>query len=90
MGRAYPEIQMVTFTMHGIAATPMVLTDDKGNRVLLETIDNRWTERLARTATVDMGGSALVALYPMSGAAAKTGRGTRHAFRRRRSRPHPA
>ncbi len=71
MGRAYPEIQMVTFTMHGIAATPMVLTDDKGNLVLLETIDNRWTERLARTATVDMGGSALVALYPMSGAAAK-------------------
>ena len=71
MGRAYPEIQMVTFTMHGIAATPMVLADDKGNVAVLETIDNRWTERLARSVTVEMGGSALVALYPMSGAQAK-------------------
>lgn len=71
MGRAFPEIQMVTFTMHGIAATPMVLADDKGNSILLETIDNRWTERLARTATIEMGGSALIALYPMTGALAK-------------------
>ena len=31
MGRAYPEIQMVTFTMHGVSATPMVVVDDKGN-----------------------------------------------------------
>jgi DUF917 family protein len=28
MGRAYPEIQMVTFTMHGVSATPMVVVDD--------------------------------------------------------------
>ena len=45
MGRAYPELQMVTFTMHGVSATPMVIVDDKGNSVLLECIDNRWTER---------------------------------------------
>lgn len=25
MGRAYPELQMVTFSMHGVSATPMVL-----------------------------------------------------------------
>lgn len=71
MGRAFPELQMVTFTLDGIAATPMALADDKGNSVLFETISNRWTERLARSATVDMGGAALVAFYPMSGAAAK-------------------
>ena len=71
MGRAFPELQMVTFTMDGIAATPMALADDKGNAVLFETISNRWTERLARSATVDMGGAALVAFYPMSGAQAK-------------------
>jgi DUF917 family protein len=71
MGRAYPELQMVTFTLHGVAATPMVLADDKGNSVVLETIDNKWTERLARSCTVDMGGSALLAFYPMSGAVAK-------------------
>jgi DUF917 family protein len=71
MGRAYPELQMVTFTMHGVSATPMVIVDDKGNSVLLECIDNRWTERLARSATIEMGGSVLITLYPMSGAVAK-------------------
>jgi DUF917 family protein len=71
MGRAFPELQMVTFTMHGVSATPMTIVDDKGNSVLLETIDNRWTERLARSATVDMGGSAMIASYAMSGATAK-------------------
>jgi len=78
MGRAFPELQMTTFGMHGVSATPMVLGDDKGNSVVLETIDNHWTERLARSATVDMGGSALLAFYPMTGAVAKraTVRGT--------------
>ena len=71
MGRAYPELQMVTFTMHGVSATPMVIVDDKGNAILLECIDNRWTEKLARSATIEMGGSVLITLYPMSGAAAK-------------------
>lgn len=78
MGRAYPELQMVTFTMHGVSATPMVICDDKGNSILLECIDNKWTERLARTAAIEMGGSILIALYPMTGAVAKkaTVRGT--------------
>ena len=71
MGRAYPELQMVTFTLHGVSATPMVLCDDKGNSLVLNTVSNAWTERLARAATVEMGGSALLAFYPMSGAVAK-------------------
>ncbi len=71
MGRAYPELQMVTFTMHGVSATPMVLCDDKGNSIVLDTVDNAWTERLARSATVEMGGSALLAFYAMDGATAK-------------------
>ena len=71
MGRAYPELQMVTFGMHGVSATPMVLCDDKGNSLVLDTVSNRWTERLARAATVEMGGSALIAFYSMTGAVAK-------------------
>ena len=67
MGRAFPEIQMVTPTLYGVSATPMVLADEKGNTVLLETIDNRWTETFARTVTVDMGCSAMIALYSLSG-----------------------
>jgi DUF917 family protein len=71
MGRAYPELQMVTFTLHGVSATPMVLCDDKGNSLVLDTVSNAWTERLARAATIEMGGSALLAFYPMDGKTAK-------------------
>src|SRR5262249_43203186 len=53
------------------SATPMTIADEKGNRVLLETPDNFWTERLARTATIQMGCSACIALYAMQGATAK-------------------
>ncbi|QDY70548.1 DUF917 domain-containing protein [Qingshengfaniella alkalisoli] len=73
MGRAFPELQMVSFTMHDVSATPMVLADDKGNSSVLNAISNLWTERLARAQTVEMGGAALVALYPMSGAEMKRG-----------------
>lgn len=78
MGRAFPELQMVALTIHGIAASPMVIADDKGNSSVLNTISNQWTERLARVQVAQMGGAALVALYPMSGAQLKQGllRGT--------------
>lgn len=65
IGRAFPEVQMTSFTIHGVRATPMSLVDDKGNVVTIETVDNEWTERLARAATVQMGGSAMIAIYPM-------------------------
>lgn len=71
MGRAFPELQMVTQTLHGISATPMTMADEKGNAAVINTINNRWTERLARSITVDMGGSALVTLYSMTGKQAK-------------------
>lgn len=71
MGRAFPEIQMCLPTIYGIAATPMALADEKGNSAILETVDNRWTERLSRSLTIDMGCTALIALYPLSGAQAR-------------------
>lgn len=71
MGRAFPELQMVTFTIGGINACPMALTDEKGNNVVFNAIDNKWTEELARAVTMSCGGSVSVALYPMSGAQLK-------------------
>ena len=68
MGRAFPELQMVLPTLAGIEATPMSIVDEKGNRGVFDTIDNPWAERLARSATVDMGCSAIVSLYAMTGA----------------------
>ena len=52
MGRAFPEIQMVIPTLHGVTATPMAVADEKGNHVLLETPDNVWTERISRAVTI--------------------------------------
>lgn len=67
MGRAFPELQMVTYHLGGVSATPMVINDEKGNSLLLETIDNVWTEKLARNATVVMGGSVMITIYPILG-----------------------
>lgn len=66
MGRAFPELQMVTFTLGGISATPMAMVDEKGNGCNYETISNVWTEKLARAITIEMGGCAMCSLYPVS------------------------
>ncbi len=71
MGRAFPEVQMCTPTIYGISATPMALADEKGNTAVIETIDNRWTERISRSITIEFGCTALIALYPMTGAQAR-------------------
>ncbi len=67
MGRAFPELQMVTFTIGGVSATPMALTDEKGNSAIFNTITNKWTEELARAVTMSCGGSVTVSLYIMEG-----------------------
>ncbi len=67
MGRAFPELQMVSFTIHGIKATPMSMADEKGNSLMFDTIDNLWTEKIARVATIKMGGTAWIALYSCLG-----------------------
>ncbi|MAS32911.1 MAG: hypothetical protein CL610_02815 [Anaerolineaceae bacterium] len=63
MGRAFPEIQMVTHTIYGISSTPFSMADERGNIVILETINNRWTETFARSAAVNMGAMAMIACY---------------------------
>jgi DUF917 family protein len=67
MGRAFPEIQMVTATLYGISATPFAMGDEKGNSAILNTIDNRWTETFSRSITIDMGCTAMIACYATTG-----------------------
>jgi DUF917 family protein len=71
MGRAYPELQMCMPTLYGVTATPMAIADEKGNSAVINTINNKWTETFARTLTVDMGCSAMIGLYSMTGAQVK-------------------
>jgi DUF917 family protein len=73
MGRAFPELQMVTFHLYGVKATPMVMCDERGNTVLLDAIDNYWAEKIARVITVRFGGTAYIAIYAMNGEKYKKG-----------------
>jgi len=72
MGRAFPELQMETFGVYGVRASPMVVAGDHGETVLIDAgADNARVEWLARGCCIRMGGAALIAEYPMSGADAK-------------------
>lgn len=67
MGRAFPEIQLVTLTMYGIQASPFALADERGNQVVLQTIDNFWAERFGRSIAIDFGAICAGVTYPVTG-----------------------
>lgn len=71
MGRAFPELQMVLPTLYGVTASPLAFSDEKGNTGVLQTVDNSWTERIARVACVEMGCSVMISGFSMSGSAAR-------------------
>jgi DUF917 family protein len=66
MGRAYPEGQLVTFTIYGHGAAPMAVADARGNSVVVNSIDNFWAERLGRPAAIQFGAIAGGFGYPIT------------------------
>ncbi len=69
MGRAFPELQMCTFMMEGVPATPAALADYNGYTVIFDrAADPRVLERYARAVTIQMGGAAGYAFPVMTGA----------------------
>lgn len=72
MGRAFPEIQMITYLIYGGSPQPSALADERGNRLVLsEVVDAKWLERITRAATIEMGGHAGLATSVMDGAFCK-------------------
>ncbi len=72
MGRAFPELQMITYLIYGGTPSPSAVADDKGNRVVIdEVVDARWLERIARAVTIEVGGHAGLATAVMDGAHCK-------------------
>lgn len=71
MGRAFPELQMVTWSMYGQSASPIGVADERGNTLLMHAATNKCGEDLCRGATVEMGGNISLACYGMTGAEAK-------------------
>lgn len=67
MGRAFPSVAMVTPTLYGIAAAPMVQVDGQGSALTIEDPSNARVEHFARSITVAMGCSTACAAFPMSG-----------------------
>ena len=69
MGRAFPELQMDTFMIYGLAPAPFVLADAHGNVSIFKRIGSaKQAEAFARSLTIEMGGSAGLVMPIMSGA----------------------
>lgn len=73
MGRAFPELQMDTFSIGGVTSnSPLALADIYGNAVIFHSIDNpARAEDYARALTIRMGGTAALAMPAMNGAQLK-------------------
>lgn len=71
MGRAFPELQMETFSVLGVRGSPMVVTNEYGDSALIQARDDKFMEWLSRGVTIRMGGAAYIAEYSMSGAEVK-------------------
>lgn len=72
MGRAFPELQMDTFSIAGIPSCPAVIASYSGHTVVFDRIDDPKTiERYARVVTIQMGGAAGLAMPMLTGAEVK-------------------
>ena len=72
MGRAFPELQMDTFMIYGVAPSPFALADTQGNIAIFPRIGSaKQAEDFARSLTIEMGGSAALVMPVMSGAELK-------------------
>lgn len=66
MGRAFPEIQLVTLTLYGHRAAPIAIADEHGNVAVIDSVDNHWAERLARPIAIEMGAIAGGVAFPVT------------------------
>ncbi|MFG1706451.1 DUF917 domain-containing protein [Nonomuraea sp. M3C6] len=71
MGRAFPEVQMVSMYVAGLPADLVIMSDIVGNVVTIRPIDGLWSERLARAVCVAAGSHALMADYVLTAAQAR-------------------
>jgi uncharacterized protein len=70
MGRAFPEVPQVAMHLAGISPSPAVMTDERGNLVVFQTISGHWMERLERAAAVEFGGAASSTEFTLTAAQA--------------------
>ncbi|MFI6599366.1 DUF917 domain-containing protein [Nonomuraea sp. NPDC050536] len=66
MGRAFPEVQMVSMYVAGRDPGLVVMADVQGNVATLRPVDGLWSEALARAVCVAMGSTAIMADYVLT------------------------
>jgi DUF917 family protein len=66
MGRTFPSLAQMATGLGGVRATPAILTDGRGNTVVLDAADDASAERLARRIAATMGGVCAVAVACMT------------------------
>jgi len=71
MGRAFPEVFQVTMHLAGIAPSPAVMTDERGNLAVFQAVSGQWMERLERAAAVEFGGAASSTEYTLTAVQAR-------------------
>ncbi len=67
LGRAFPELQMSSCNLKDISPSPAILADAVGNVVVINSKDASDAERFCRNTTVEMGSSAALSIYLMTG-----------------------
>jgi DUF917 family protein len=67
MGRAFPEVQMVSMYVAGLPVNVIVIADVVGNVTVVRPVDGLWAERIARAVAVAAGSHALMVDYVLRG-----------------------
>ncbi|EHK27009.1 uncharacterized protein TRIVIDRAFT_79485 [Trichoderma virens Gv29-8] len=72
MGRAYPTMYHVTFSVYGVSLVPCVLTDARNNvSVVMSTDTPERLETILRTTAIELGLSCAACSTPLSGSIVK-------------------
>ena len=67
MGRAFPHIEMTTFSVYGCTACPAIITDELENYGMFEIPTDRTAEDVFRAFATSLGAMVVGAVYPMTG-----------------------
>lgn len=67
IGRAFPELHMSSFALHGVSPNPSFFSDSLGNCALLKVENLHDLERIGRQIAIGMGSRALACLYLTKG-----------------------
>lgn len=67
MGRAFPELQMNSFSINGVRAGPLVVVDEHLNTAIVDATTDKMAEDMTRALAIRMGLRVYLSCFPMTG-----------------------